>query len=35
MQTVFGPNLFAYIMKNQRDLSFPQAPFFLYKILND
>ena len=35
MQTVFGPNLFEYIMKNQRDLSFPQAPFFLYKILDD
>jgi hypothetical protein len=34
MQTVFCPKLFEYIMKNERNLSFPETPFFLYKILD-
>ena len=33
MQTDFIPNLFNYIAVSQGNLSFPAAPFFMYKLL--
>lgn len=32
MQKVFIPNVFNYIMNHSRSMSFPEAPFFLYKL---
>lgn len=32
MQKDFIPNVFQFIMNNSRSMSFPEAPFFLYKL---
>jgi hypothetical protein len=35
MQTTFISNLFTYTMKNEKQLSFPNSTFFMYKLMKD